>query len=270
MSDPLRLKAKVNDFDARTPEGKERIQNQTRILNAMHYEYNPDPKVQMTLTDAEASMRALESSAKKGTLYDATTVILGILQTTRYTPSQQDNARMLTDTIAVAARQSEPGTNKIKICGSETNCINKPVTRDEIGAVFVDLIPASADMKPNRATYVGTGAAMAHSWIAAANNPSIVTGSQTPEEFTKKAIQDSSSAIQDARNLAKACASELVPSLDLRTCAKAGAHAAVHFLGINKIQFKEVDPAYLVPTPDLPADVQKKFAQERRNNNELN
>lgn len=262
MGDPLRIRVTDTNFNVETAEGLKRVQNQSRITSVSRL--STDKSWDLTTADAEAAMQALEDSTRKGTLYDSTVYVLGILQTPRYTPDGKDNAELMTRIIAESSRLSENGTQKISICSSQSNCNKKPITRDEIVSLMHGAQPITADMRPNRAIVVGTAAAAVNGYIVAATQPSVLTGTKTPADFTREDQKKVADAVKVTRDQVKACFSQTVPDLDLRNCALAGARAAIHFLATSGVTFKESDPAVLEPTPDAPLPIQKAYAEQRQ------
>jgi transposase len=206
-----------------------------------------------SLDESERIIRALESSKNKGVLYDAPTMMLGLRQTPRYLKSGFDNAKLLVDTTAEAALAASPGTKGIYVCSFTKNCNRVAINSEELSSLINPKIAISRDMASNRAFKVKTDTAAAIGYIAAMNNPQIVTGvNKGPAQYLseKMAAVKGIDVVRSNRADMRACISKSEPAFDLASCVKIGAQAAVYNIAQTGKPFVERNPLMLIRLPD--------------------
>jgi len=250
MGDPLRITSK-DQLRNYGPEGKERLIDVARIVSGARVIGGAE-NTSINDAGAELTIRSLENATKHGTLYDSATVMLGLQQVARYTPSKEDNAVRLMETIAGVA-SSSPKEYKVKVCNFDKNCIDKSITEEEFGSVIGAVIPITKDMNSHRSVYVGTGMSAVATYIAVTNRPQLVTGEgKLPKDILAEDEKKSPTVVKDTRTAMRTCIRQDSPQFDLSACSKIAARAAIYNLAAHNLTFTEQDPAYLVPQPDLP------------------
>lgn len=252
-SAPWRIDAIAADLDIIHPNGYNRARDLGEVMNALVDSSGDNSDGTYTLDGSERIIRALESSKNMGVLYDGPTMMLGLRQTPRYLNNGFDNAKLLVDATAKAALAAKPGTRGIYVCNFTENCKKVVVTQEEFGSLIDPRISISRNMAPNRAFKVTARTAAAMGYIAAMNNPQIVTGvDKTPAQYLsqKMAAAKGVDVVSSNRADMRGCISESEPTFDLASCVKIGAQAAVYNIAQTGKPFIERNPLLLIRLPD--------------------
>jgi len=260
---PLRLNSKQDFLYSGSAESEERAITLARISTAARLA-KPANDV-YTRDDSEAAVRSLELAAKKGYLYDLPTTMLGIRQVARYAPDGTDNANQLVETIISTSLATEKGTKAVRICESESGCINKPIVEDEFRSVISPLVSITSDMNPRRSYIVTPGTAAVMAFVGVTKRPELVSSTSSPQEILANAEKANPNEFRDTREAVKACIRQdfnEVPSLDLNKCAKEAARFAIYTLAKVGIPYQEPDPAILVAIPDVPTKDRQAYLNE--------
>ncbi len=249
---PLRLDAVAADLDVVKPNGESRAKDLGRIMNAAGFGGGGNPDGTFTVDEAEAVIRALEIAKRNGTLYDAPTMMLGFRQVPRYTASGSDNAKALVDTMAATALNSQAGTKGVYVCTAGQPCNKVQATSEELNSLIDPSIPVSPAMNPSRAFLMRTDTAAVMGYIAAMNNPQIVTKDKTPAQYLaeKTAAAKGADVVRGNRGDMRGCLSQSEPTFDLAACAKVGAQAAIYNIAQTGEPFVETNPMPLIRLPD--------------------
>lgn len=239
----------------------DRARNATRVLAASRV--GVPQTIPFNEDDGEATIRALESSIRDGTLFDAPTLILGVQQIPRFRPDG-DRARDLVNLIAKSSYQAEPGTRANRLCNDANKCDPTPISVEEIVAVIDPQYKPTPLMNPFRGITVSTGMASVMTYIAVTDKPQMgLAPNETPQQFLEAKRQENPNVdvVRANRAAFRACIKQPVAGptskpedfpLDLQTCARVGSIAAIFNIAQNGEIFADKDPMNLVPTPNLP------------------
>ena len=202
-----------------------------------------------TVANTEQAFRLisfLEKESEDGTLYDVPTVLLAILQVPRFLADGTDNARKLAQALAAASVTSNERTEFLEMCVFAERCNLKRFRKEEVFAVTTPIYPFFEDMNSQRSILIDTAVAAVFSYIVTMDQPSAVTGEKKTAsdvllEDRAKTL-DKTSPVVKKRTEVMHCILHDDASLDLKSCAKAGARLAIYDIAENGLHFREADP----------------------------